>query len=207
MAIWDGLDNIFGSGKVQGGQAGQDYMSPYTQGGAEDYANYRGEIGDLGNQLDQYGNPADWMWKSAGGSPQDFYQSMMNGYAETPQAQFEQQQMENSVNRGAAASGMAGSGAYFKALQQNSGDIIARDQDRYYGNMLKGSDQQMRYLDDYRRQQAEYRRMLGDSSRIGYGAANESGRYAGEEAQGNNDIWGGIGDALGGIAQGAALFL
>lgn len=196
------LDDIFGGGANQEtGRRGQEYLDPYRQGGTADYNQYRNSLGQMGNELGRYGNPMDWMWKHAGMSPQDYYQSMMEGYNESPQAKYEREQMTQAVNNGAAASGMIGSGAYMKELQQNAHDISARDMQQYYDNMLRGNNQQFQYGQNYQNQQDQYRQGLFGSSQMGYNAANDSAKYAGQEAQGRNEMWGGIGNAIGGIGR------
>lgn len=179
------IDTFFGGGKQaasqqreQGYNQANQYMDPYYQGGLEDYNTYRGDINKMGQQLDQYGNPADYQWRNAGLSPNDLYNQWMGDYTESPQAQYEQQAAMQAANNGASASGMMGSGAYFKALQQNSADISARDQQRYFDNMMGTANMQGNWINNFQGQQGEYRRGRAGLAGYGFDAGREMGRNA-----------------------------
>lgn len=179
------LDTVFGGGQANAGRAqaagygkAMDYMNPYYQGGLADYNKYRGAVGSKGDLLGQYGNPADYAWKSAGLSPQEYYQNLMGGYAQSPQAQYQTDQMQKAAQRGASASGMTGSGTFFDSLQRNQQDIIAQDQDRWLGNMLGVNNQQMGYLQNYQGQENDYMNRLNGLANMGQNSANTMGQYA-----------------------------
>lgn len=200
------LDTVFGGGQANAGRAqsaGYDkamgYMNPYYQGGLADYNKYRGAVGGQGDMLAQYGNPADYAWRSAGLSPQEYYQNLMGGYTTSPQAQYQTDQMQKAAQRGASASGMMGSGTFFDSLQRNQQDIVAQDQDRWLNNMLGVNNQQMGYLNNFQGQQNDYMNRLNGLAGVGYNAANAMGQYSvgqgGANAQtelGKGNTWGNL---------------
>jgi len=170
---------------AKGYKDAQNYMDPYYQGGKQAYGQYTGDLNNIRGQLNQYGNPADWMYSQINQNPADFYQTLMKGYNETPQAQYEQEQMMRAANQGASASGMAGSGQFFKDLQQNAADITSRDQDRYLNNIMGVNNQQMGYLNDYRGLQNQYMNGMNGLSQMGQQAAGQQGQYAIGQGYGN----------------------
>ncbi len=107
----------------------------------------------------------------------------MGGYSQSPQAKYEQEQAMRASTAGGAASGMIGSGAFQKALMQNAGDISARDQQRYFGNVMGANSAQMGYLGDLHNQQGQYNQMQQYLTNLGYGAAGQMGE---------NDRWNGM---------------
>lgn len=181
MAIFD---TIFGGGQRQAAERreealreAQERLAPYTEGGAQDYQQYRDYYGNLGQELGQYGSPYEWMWNQINRDPGSFYQDLMEGYNETPMAKYEQEQMMNAVNNAASASGMMGSGAYLREMQDRAADITARDMDRYYQNILGANQLQRDYLGDFRGQQDRYTGGLFNSARQGMEAARGMGEY------------------------------
>jgi len=163
---------------AKGYQDAQRYMDPFYQGGVDSYNKYRGVLDTMGGQLDQYGNPAEWMWGQINQNPADYYQTLMKGYDQTPQAKYEQEQMMKASQQGAAASGLLGGGQFFKDLQNNTADITRRDQDRYFNNMLNSNNQQMNYLGDYRGVQNQYLNGMNGMANMGQQAAGQQGQYA-----------------------------
>ena len=154
------LDTVFGGGQANAGKAqaagygkAMDYMNPYYQGGLADYNRYRSDVGNQGDMLGRYGNPADYAWSNAGISPQEYYQKLMSGYTTSPQAQYQTDQMQKAAQRAGSASGMTGSGTFFDQIQRNQQDIIAQDQDRWLGNMQGVNNQQMGFLNNFQGQQ------------------------------------------------------
>lgn len=180
MAIWDEISNIFsggGRGDINSGyNDANNYLNPYRQGGMQDYNNLRSMNANWGNQLGQYGNAGDWMYKQINQSPTDYYNSIMSGYSESPEAKYEQQQALRASDAGASASGMTGSGAFMKGIQQNAADISNRDRDRYYGNVMNANNAQMGYLQNLQNQQAQQRQMQQYLTQLGYGAGSEMGQ-------------------------------
>lgn len=69
-------------------------------------------------------------------TPDQFYQKMMHGYTESPQAKLRQQEGEQAYDRSAAASGMLGSGALGKAVSNFTQQNIGADQQNWLNNML-----------------------------------------------------------------------
>lgn len=122
------IENAFSGGALQGnlqdegmlGQAGQNYqgaLAPWINSGSNNYNQYQQAVGQMQN-------------------PASFYQSMMSGYQETPQAQQQIQQGIKDANAATAASGMQGSGAEQTALQKQGQQIVSADQQNYLNNMM-----------------------------------------------------------------------
>lgn len=183
--------NLFGDQQqagrdiAKGYENAQNYMDPYYQGGLNAYNQYNNDLSNIGNQLNHYGNPANWMWGNINQNPADFYQQLMKGYAETPQAEYEQQQMMKAATQGGAASGQLGGGQFYKDLQQNAADITRRDQDRYLNNVMGVNNQQMNYLNDYRGVQGQYLNGMNGLANMGQQAAGQQGQYAIGQGYGN----------------------
>lgn len=182
MAIWDNVTDIFSGGGRSDINRGYDqadqYLDPYRRGGIEDYNHMRDYSNKWGDQLGQYGNAGDWMYKQINQSPVDYYNSIMKGYSESPEAKYEQEQALRASNAGASASGMMGSGAFMKGLQENAAGISNRDRDRYYGNVMNANNAQMGYLQNLQGQQAQQRAMMQYLTQLGYGAAGTMGNNA-----------------------------
>lgn len=182
MGLWDSVSNFMSGGGRQDASKGYDqanqYIAPYRTGGAQDYSNYRNYVGQQGQNLDQFSHSGDWQHQQINQSPTDYYNQIMGGYNESPQAKYEQEQSLRASNAGGAASGMLGSGAAQKALQQNAADISGRDQQRYFQNVGNANQMQMGYLGDLRNQQNQYNSMQQYLTGMGYGAATGSGQNA-----------------------------
>lgn len=69
-------------------------------------------------------------------NPQQFIQKMMQGYQQSPAAQYAQQQGIKGANAAGAASGMLGSGAEQTELQRQGQQITQQDQQNYLNNMM-----------------------------------------------------------------------
>lgn len=194
MGLWNSVQDVFSGGgrsdiddaykRAQGQyDEAQGYMRPYQQGGAADYNKYRGYVDQYGAGLNPGANIGGWQRGQINQSPQDYYNSIMKGYDQSPQAKYEQDQSVRASNAGGAASGMLGSGASQKALQQNAADISGRDQQRYFGNVMGANQMQMGYLDDYRNQQNNYNAMQQYLSNLGYGASGTMGQNSMNQGQ------------------------
>jgi len=192
MGIWDTAKDIFsggGSGDID--RAYRDAngrMQPYQQGGAQDYNNYRNYVAQQGQNLAPWQNAGSWQYNQINQSPVDYYNQIMGGYSQSPQAKYESDQAMRAATAGGSASGMTGSGAFMKALQQNAGDISARDQQRYYGNVMGANAAQMGYLGDLRGQQGQYNQMQQYLTNLGYGAAGNMSQNDMTHGQQANDI-------------------
>lgn len=182
MGLWDSVSNFLSGGAKDDASAGYDqanqFYAPYRKGGMEDYNNYRNYSQQFGKNLAPWSNAGSWQYNQINQSPVDYYNQIMQGYQESPQAKYEQQQAMNGANAAASASGMLGSGAYTKGVQQNAADIAARDQQRYYGNVMGANQMQMGYLGDYRNQQNAYNNMQQYLTNLGYGATGNSAENA-----------------------------
>lgn len=174
-----GIFDIFSGGArddmSQGYGEAAGYLNPYMKGGATDYGKYRDYAGNFGNNLAPYANTGSYQYNQINQSPAAYYDHIMQGYSESPQAKYEQEQAMRAANAGGAASGMLGSGAYQKAIQQNAADISGRDQQRYFGNVQGANQMQMGYLGDLRNQQSQFNAMQQYLANLGYGGATAMG--------------------------------
>lgn len=182
MGLWDDVTDFLSGGGKSDASAGYDqanaYLDPYRTGGQQDYEAYRRYAAGQNQNLQPYSGAGNYQYGQINQSPQDYYSHIMQGYSESPQAKYEQEQALRASGAGAAASGMLGSGAFQKGLQQNAADISARDQQRYFGNVVGTNQMQMGYLDDLRRQQAANDERQRYLSGIGYNASTSSGQNA-----------------------------
>lgn len=180
MGLWDSVSNFLSGGAKDDASQGYDqanqYLDPYRKGGVTDYNNYRNYVGQQGQNLSPWNNAGSWQYNQINQSPTDYYNHIMEGYSESPQAKYEQDQAMRAANAGSSASGMLGSGAYTKAVQQNAADIGARDQQRYFGNVQGANQMQMGYLGDLRGRQDQYNAMQQYLTTLGYGGANQMGQ-------------------------------
>lgn len=69
--------------------------------------------------------------------PKAFFEKMMSGYTESPEAKLRQELGEQAGQRAAAASGMLGSGAFSKEIADFTQKNIAADQQNWLNNLLK----------------------------------------------------------------------
>lgn len=122
------IENMFSGGQYYGnkdianslpgiGQSYQSQLGPWITGGENAYGNYQQAINNMQD-------------------PEAYYQSLMRGYTESPQAKQAIQQGIQAANAATAASGMQGSGAEQTALQKQGQDIVAADQQNWLNNML-----------------------------------------------------------------------
>lgn len=179
MGLWDSVSNFLSGGARDDADEGYDqanqFFAPYRSGGNADYNRYRGYAEQFGNNLAPSQTAGNWQHEQINQSPSDYYNQIMHGYAESPQAKYEQEQAMRAATAGGSASGMLGSGAFNKSLQNNAADISARDQQRYFGNVMGANNMQMGYLDDLRNQQNTYNSMQQYLTNLGYGATGVSG--------------------------------
>lgn len=210
MPLWDDISNFFSGGGRNDVSRGYDkadeYLKPYTEGSAEDFKRLQEYINSLKNSGDsyqkdfdrynQYGNIEDYAYKHAGMNPADYYKEIMGSYNESPEAKYAQEQAMKASNSGAAASGMLGSGAFMKELQENSNNISQRDRSDYFKRIMGVHDSQMNDLGNYQQQremarrgiinsQDRYGSNLWDLNRMRYGAANT--RASNEINRGNQE--------------------
>jgi hypothetical protein len=179
MGLWDSVSNVLSGGGKHDASQGYDqanqYLDPYRKGGAEDYSNYRNYSQRQGQNLAPYENAGSYQYSQINQSPTDYYNHIMQGYGESPQAKYEQEQAMRAANAGGSASGMIGSGAYTKAVQQNAADISARDQQRYFGNVQGANQMQMGYLNNLNNRQDQYSAMQQYLTGLGYNGASGMG--------------------------------
>ena len=180
MGLWDGISNFFSGGGRDDindayNQANQ-YLDPYRRGGIANYNEMQDYNKNWGNNLNRFNNAGDYMYGQINQSPMDYYNNVMKNYSESPEAKYEQEQAMRGANNAASASGMIGSGAYTKGIQQNAADISNRDRDRYYGNVMTANNAQMNSLQNLQGQQAMQRQMLQYLTQLGYGAGTEMGQ-------------------------------
>jgi len=98
-------------------QMGQQTQQPYLNAG-------QGAIGDYQKWLQRQNNPGS------------FINGLMDGYQESPYAHMLQQQAMNAGNNAASASGLMGSSALTRQLQQNAGQIASGDMNSWLQNVL-----------------------------------------------------------------------
>lgn len=180
MGLWDSVSNFLSGGGKNDAAEGYDqanqYLDPYRKGGQQDYNNYRNYVGQQGQNLSPFQGAGSYQYGQINQSPTDYYNHIMQGYNESPQAKYEQDQAMRAANAGGSASGMLGSGAYTKAVQQNAADISGRDQQRYYGNVMGANQMQMGYLNNLNNRQDQYNAMQQYLTGLGYGGANGMGQ-------------------------------
>jgi hypothetical protein len=174
MAIWDNVSNfISGNGQNtadRGYREADRYLSPYAEGGLEDYRNLR-EYNDRWSQgLGKYDHAGDRFYDEISLSPAELYAKRMEGYTESPMAKYQQEQALRASKAAGAASGMIGSGAFLKGIQQNASDIVARDQDRYFNNILATENNQRSSLNNLQQQRANQLANQQYLATLGYGA-------------------------------------
>jgi len=201
----DIVSGVFGGSPntTAGYEQAQQNLQPYVEGGQQSLSQLQNYLGGVGSNLSQYGNPADWMWSQINQSPQDFYQTLMSGYEQSPQYQQQMENMQKAIANAGAASGMMGSGSFYDDWQRNAQNIMAQDQDRWLQNMLGVNTRQGDYLGDYRNVEQNYMNQLNALSGMGANAAATSGQYAvGQgQAQDASNPWGNIANL------GASLYL
>lgn len=182
MALWNSVSNFLSGGGRDEAAAGYDeanrYLAPYRTGGVEDYNAYRDYVHNQGANLAPFANAGSWQYNQINQSPVDYYGQIMQGYNESPQAKYEQEQALRAANAGGAASGMIGSGAYQKAIQQNAADISARDQQRYFQNVGNANQMQMGYLGNLNNRQDQQNAMMQYLTGLGYTGAAGMGSNA-----------------------------
>lgn len=191
----------------QGYNRAEQYLNPYLQGGQQDYNSLRDYAGNQGKMLGGYGNPMDQRWKDAGMSPNAYYDKIMGGYNESPDAKYAQEQAMRAANQGASASGMLGSGAYYKGLQENANNISQRDRQQYYGNVMGADQAQQGYAQNFQGQQLQQQQLMQLLASMGYNSANtmagnsiqQGHDRAAQDRQNSND-W------MGAISMGAKAF-
>lgn len=176
MGLMDTLggvaSSLFAKPDTSGGfRAAQGTFKPYTEAGERGLAGMEDYLGQRKETLSRYGEPADWMYRQAGATPQEFYQTLMGGYETSPQYQQQLAAMEKAIANAAAASGMTGSGSFYDMWQRGARDILNADQQQWLENMLRSTQQQQSYLGDFRGQQAQYLQAMQNIAQMGLGAS------------------------------------
>lgn len=186
MGLYDDYFNpttMFGGGDARGDadrgfNQANGYMQPYYNGGVNDYNQYQQWLQSQGKMLGQYGNPADWQWKHAGMAPDQFYNQMMQGYQESPQAKYAMNAMTNATDHAASASGMLGSGAYGKALNQNANQISQNDMQQYWNNVMGAMGAQSGFINNFQGQQNNWQNGMRWGAGMGFNAGQNMGNWA-----------------------------
>lgn len=189
--------NPFNNGSGQADQdmqngynSANDYLNPYYQGGTQQWNNMGNWQNNQGQMLNGYGNPMDWAWKNANMSPTQWQNNIMAGYQESPNAQYATQAMERAMNNGASASGMTGSGAFYRALNQNANQISQTDQQQYFNNAMNSYYGQMAAGQNFQNAQNNWLNNGRWMAGMGYNAGNQMGQNAENAAyyQGQGDM-------------------
>lgn len=216
MGMLDMFTGGAGGDMEQGYEDAKGYLGPYQQGGVQDYNSYRNYVSQYGQNLSPYQNSGNYQYSQINQSPTDYYNNIMSGYSESPDAKYQQEQSNKASSFGASASGMTGSGAFYKGLQQNANDIAMNDRNNYYNNVMGANNAQMGALQNYQNQQMQYSQMQQYLTSLGYNSANSLAGYGMQNGmnQGKNDSSGlgnlaglagtAIGWYFGGPAGGAA---
>lgn len=182
MSLWDRVENLFSGGGLddinQGYDHANNYMHPYVQGGVNNYNQLQDDTKTTGDNLSRYDHAGDYMYSHINESPTDYYNRIMGTYNESPDAKYAQNEAFNASTRGGSASGMLGSGAQLKALQQNANDISQRDRQQYYNNVMTSNSAQMSALNNLNLNQQQYKQMLQYLTSLGYGASTGAGQNA-----------------------------
>lgn len=178
MGLFDAFSGGAG-GDIEGGydQANQ-YLQPYQQGGQQAYNKYNNYVDQFGNNLAPYANAGNYQYSQINQSPMDYYSNIMNSYSESPEAQYALKNAEKAATYAGSASGMTGSGAFYKGIQQNANDIMMNDRNNYYNNVMGANTAQMGALQNLQGQQAQYNQMQQYLTNLGYGAATGMGQNA-----------------------------
>lgn len=99
-------------------------LQPYQQAGTQALGQYQTALAGMSD-------------------PTQFIGNIMKSYSTSPEAQQQIQQSTQAANSAASASGMLGSGAEQKALQQNAQQLTAADQQQYLQNIMGAQGQYM----------------------------------------------------------------
>lgn len=187
MSLWDtASDWLSGGARSDVNNAYDDsqrYLKPYRKGGEEDYETFRRGVSDRSNYLDRFNNTGESIFNHINQSPNAYYDEIMGGYSESPEAKYLTDKANKASAFGASASGLLGSGAFQKGLQENASHIAENDRQRYFNNVNGLGDKQFQYLQNIQQQQERNRAMQQYLASIGYGAA--SGAGANEINRGN----------------------
>lgn len=206
MGLFSGISNFLSGGARDEAAAGYDeanrMIQPYRKGGLADYQAYRDYVNQNQQTLAPYQGAGANQWAILNQSAPDYYNQIMQGYAESPQARYEREQALRASNAGGAASGMLGSGAQLKALQENAADVSARDQQRYFGNVLGANQAQMGALANLQGRQDQQSAMMQYLTSLGYGGAQMGGQNAINRGLSNASYDAQVVPTLGGLVTG-----
>lgn len=122
---------IFGDSGAPGQAAGDAYqqiIDKYLPGVQQNFKPYQ----DAGEQaLPNWQNALSKMV-----NPQEFINTILNGYQESPWASFQRKYGQEGINNAASASGMLGSGALMKESSKFNQGLTSQDMQTYLGNVL-----------------------------------------------------------------------
>ncbi len=142
-------------------------------------------------QFGMHGLPAYQEAVSRMANPQQYYQSLMHGYTQSPQAKLQISQATASANAAAAASGMLGSGAEQSAIAEEAQKRVAADQQQHFQNMNQLGQQ---YLSGTRGIVGVGQQAAGQEAQMNARMAQMQARYRQMQAQGaydpGRDLWG-----------------
>jgi len=98
-------------------QQGMGELQPYNQMGQQGMQNYSNALSGMAN-------------------PTAYINNIMSQYSMSPGAQFEMQQGTQAAQNAASASGMLGSGAYGKGMEEFATGLTSQDMQQYLQNAL-----------------------------------------------------------------------
>ena len=127
MSFWD---NFISGGADQAAQGYQNGINAVNQSynNATGFMNPYNQMGM--NEMGQYQSGVNAM------SNPNFYNNLMAGYSQSPQAQLQLQQGNNGINAAAAASGTLGSTPEMQQMSQFNQQVSNGDMQQYANNKL-----------------------------------------------------------------------
>lgn len=155
MGLLDEATNFFSGGKQKGAQD----LHKNLQQAQEMMKNYYGQGMDELQPLEKMGlsqmpflqNMEQQQFQQGQGQfqhPGQSYNQMMEGYQESPAAQLRKQQMQNTLQNQAQASGMSGSTDFMNDMASHMNKLIESDQQQYFQKMMGLQDRGQHQMED-----------------------------------------------------------
>lgn len=188
---FDQMSNYIGQGKdaVQNNfDQGSQYLQPYNQAGMN-------AMGQYSQALNGMSNPVGYM------------NNIMSQYQQSPQAQFETQEMQRASNNSAAAGGQLGSPAQQMAVSRYQNQISNADQQRFFNNAQGINNQYLGGLQGLTGQGFNAAGQM-NQNRMGLGddLATLLQNMGLSQGMSDKSVGGGIGNLIGGLGS-LAMFL
>lgn len=132
------LGGILG-GIMKGGILGDIFGGDPMQNSRRKYAKDLEKAGEYGKPFYEAGMeaiPQYQEWLNTMQNPQEYVNSLMGGYSQSPYATYMQGMARNQATNMGSATGMAGSSALEREMQQNASNIASGDLQNYLGNIF-----------------------------------------------------------------------